>query len=104
MAKKKPLCEEESPVKSNKPEFKPGNKPYLEYDGCVLNANVPWDELLSDLIASGFTYKMIAKEIGTKIKTLKAVKTKDFENLSFRAGARMITMHSEARPQHYLDF
>jgi hypothetical protein len=104
MSKKKPLCKQSVAVKRKKSEFKPGNKPYLEYDGCVLNANVPWNELLSDLVASGFSHEAIATEIGTELQILSAIEAKDFENLSFRAGARMITMHSEARPENYLDF
>jgi hypothetical protein len=104
MAKKKSGIKDETVKKSTKPEFKPGKKPYLEYDGVVLNTNVPWDELLGDLIASGFSHEVIATEIGTELEILKNIEAKDFENLSFRAGARMITMHSEAHPENYCDF
>jgi hypothetical protein len=46
----------------------------------VLNANVPCDELLSDLVASGFSHKAIAAQIGTELEILAAIEAKDFEN------------------------
>jgi hypothetical protein len=101
MAKKKSVIKDEIVIKSTKPEFKPGNKPYLEYDGVVLNANVPWNELVAELKNSGKTKSAIAKYAECELDVINQIEAKNFDNLCFRSGARIITLHSQQFPACY---
>jgi hypothetical protein len=92
MSKKK-LINKPSIIKSRKPEFSPGDKPYLEYDGVVLNANVPWNALVDELIEQGCIEKSIAQYAECSLNVIKELKIKKYDNLCFRAGARIITLH-----------
>lgn len=100
MAKKKPLTDSENVTKSA-PEFKPGNKPHLEYDGVLLNANVPWNELVDELVERGFTLLQVSDYAECSLDTVKELQESVFDNLSFRAGARIATMHYQHRPEFY---
>jgi hypothetical protein len=101
MAKKKPLIDPEN-VKKSVPEFKPGDKPYCQFGKEVLNQNVPWDEILSEISMKGYPHHAIALEIGTELETLQYIEENFFDKLSFRAGARMISMHYRVSPECYL--
>lgn len=92
MSKKKSTSNSDTP-KQCEPEFKPGDKPFLEYDGTVLNANVPWDELVSELEASGCTAKDIAQYAECELSVIHEISKKIYDNLCFRSGARIVTMH-----------
>jgi hypothetical protein len=87
--------------KSKKPEFKPGNKPYLEYDGCILNANVPWIAIVRELMECGVTENEIADYAECPLETIADILENNYETLSFRAGARMLTLHSNHFPICY---
>lgn len=100
MAKKKTCNETDVKVKSA-PEFKPGDKPYCEYDGAVLNANVPWNELVEELLQKGFTLKEVAEYAECPLETLIELQASQFDKLSFRSGARIVTMHCQHRPECY---
>jgi lambda repressor-like predicted transcriptional regulator len=76
----------------NPPEFKPGNEPHLEYDGTVLNANVPWHEVVSQIMAEGITATAIAEEAGLSLQTINNILKEDYHGLYFKAGARLITI------------
>lgn len=99
MTKKKSPMPKSIVIKSEA-EFKPGSKPYLEFDGAMLNANVPWDELVLELNEHGCDNHEIAAYIECDTAIIMQIQAKNFKNLSFRAGARMITLHSK----HYPDF
>jgi hypothetical protein len=92
MAKKK-IHRKKFSLKSEPPEFKPADKPYLEYDGVILNANVPWHEVIADIVLQQYSLVDIAVFIEADIKTLEEVLKQNFDVLSFRAGARLITLH-----------
>jgi lambda repressor-like predicted transcriptional regulator len=93
MAKKKDIVNNKIVSKKAKPEFKPGDKPYLEYDGVTLNANVPWHEIVTEIKEKNYSLSAIAAVAGTTLSALKEVLKQNFDVLSFRAGARLITLH-----------
>jgi hypothetical protein len=101
MAKKKLRKKNDKTTESAIPEFKPGNKPYCKYDGSVLNANVPWCEVVQELKQRGFTQTQIAQYAECGLQVIKEVLSKKYGKLCFRAGARIITMHSNYYPHAY---
>lgn len=103
MSKKKTKINPEN-RKAKAPEFKPGDKPYLEYDGVLLNANVPWNELVSELEATGCTSTDIAQYAECELSTIQEISTENYDNLSFRAGARIVTLHHKRNPHMYSEF
>ena len=78
--------------------FKPGKTPHCEFDGAVLNANVPWNELVAELIARGKTEQQIADYAECDLSVIQAIQNNNYENLWFRTGARIITLHTNYRP------
>jgi hypothetical protein len=86
-------------------DFKPGDKPYYEYDGMILNANVPWNELVQELVQelliNGYSELNVAKYSGRTLRVIKDVLNKSYDGLCFRAGARIITLHSRIFPACY---
>jgi hypothetical protein len=98
MAKKKSNPEKNMKVKS---DFKPGNKPYYEYNGTVLNANVPWDEVVLDLQEQGCPANKIAQYAECSLNVVKDILKKKYDGLCFRSCARLITLHSNHCPQVY---
>jgi hypothetical protein len=82
-------------------EFKPGNKSYLEYDGTVLNANVLWNELVNELIEKNCSTQSIAEYAECDHDVIMNILAGDFSTLSFRAGARIVTLHAGAYPDCY---
>ena len=100
MAKKKPL-KDSGNVKKLEPEFKPGGRPYLEYDGSLLNGNVPWNELVCELFERGFSALQVADYAECSLETIAELQQSVFGNLSFRSGARIVTMHYQHRPEFY---
>ena len=100
MAKKKPKGNIKI-IKCNVPEFKPGNEPHLEYDGIVLNGNVPWSEILQALLDKGITIKNIATYANCSQKVIHNALQKDYVGLCFRSGARILTFHWRAIGSEY---
>lgn len=102
MSKKK-TDKEPVAINKTKPEFKPGDKPYCEFDGVLLNANVPWHELIADLKDKGCTIDDIAERIACPLEVLEQAQEKQYNNLAFRAGASLVTMHYEYCRECYAD-
>jgi hypothetical protein len=104
MTKKKCVRKDkETKIKSKQPEFKPGNKPYCQFGKEILNKNVPWDKVLSEIVVKGYSPQAVALQIGTKLSILKQIEKKHFDKLSFRAGARMLSIHYRVSPECYSD-
>lgn len=80
------------------PEFKPGDKPYTQFGNVMLNANVPWDELVNELIKSGQSMKQIADYAECPLDVIRNIRKGVFDGLHFRAGARICTLHYKAFP------
>ena len=88
-------------VKAKAAEFKPGDTPYLEYDGQILNKDVPWKELVRDLLDNGHSITQIAVDIECPIRVVNQILVGNYDNLPFRNGARLVTRHCLDCPQHY---
>lgn len=103
MAKKKPPLDTEN-VKKPAPEFKPGNKPHCQFGNEVLNQNVPWDVVLNDIEEKGYSLVTIASIAETTLDTLQNVLKQQFDDLSFRSGARIIGLHYRVCPSAYIEW
>ena len=79
----------------NLPDFKPGNTPHLQYGNEVLNANVPWNEVISDLCSHGLSMAEIAIQLDVELSSIQAVAAKNYSHLNFKAGARLLTLHMQ---------
>ena len=90
----------ETNVKQNS-TFKPGKTPYCEFEGSMLNANVAWDELVSELLEHGASEQAIADYAECDLSVIREVQKQNYEGLWFRNGARIITMHSQYYPENY---
>ena len=82
--------------------FEPGNMPSLEYNGVFLNANVPWHELIYDLNKVHCTKKQIAEYIECSILIVDELLKCNYSHLSFRAGARLVTLHVRYFPELFV--
>ena len=75
------------------PEFKPGNTPHTQYGDEVLNANVPWDHIVIEILTRDYTIAALAEEIESTTSVLNKVLQKNFSALNFRTGARILSVH-----------
>ena len=84
------------------PEFKPGSAPHAQYGDEVLNANVPWDQVVSEILTRDYTIAALAEEIkGTTSVIIKILK-RDFSALNFRTGARILGVHCQLFPEKFV--
>jgi lambda repressor-like predicted transcriptional regulator len=75
-------------------EFKPGNKPYLVFGNEVLNNNMPWHDILTELLAtSGMSLSELSVRLETTVSTLCNVVNGNECPLTFKQGARLLTLH-----------
>ena len=95
------MTEKKYHTSNNKPKFKPGNKPYCMFGKEVLNANVPWNEIVMDIKEKGYSLITIAQLAETDLTTIQEIIALNFENLPFRSGARLITQHCRLCIDHY---
>jgi hypothetical protein len=93
MSKKKPFIK----------QFKPGNKPYLEFDGTILNANVPWNEVVNDILKAGVSSAEISIETHLLPHVIGEILEGNYDGLCFKAGAMLITLHCRYRQELYLN-
>ena len=87
-------------VKYSKP-FRPGNKPSLDYCGEQLNAKVAWKQVLKDLFKNGMDKLSIKQYSGINEKILIAISLNEYDRLSFKQGARLLSLHSQFYPEYY---
>lgn len=82
---------------TTKPEFKPGNKPYLVFGNEILNNNIPWSEVLCDLIMKAeLTLTDIAARLETTVDVLEMLLKTGESKLGFKQSARLLTIHDLA--------
>jgi hypothetical protein len=81
------------------PEFKPGNTPHTQYGDQVLNANVPWDSVVQEILNAHYTQEKLAKEVGIPSTTLGQILKQNYDALSFRIGARILGVHFRLFPE-----
>ena len=79
----------------NPPAFKPGSTPHMQYGNEMINANVPWNEVISDLCSHGLSMVEIATRLDVDFSVIQAVAAKNYSRLNFKAGARLLTMHAQ---------
>jgi hypothetical protein len=82
-------------------EFKPGNKPYCHFGKEILNKDVPWVEIIIEILDKGYNLNQIADYAETAFTSLREVVRSNYDALSFRAGARIITLHCSLYPEIY---
>jgi hypothetical protein len=79
---------------ANRPEFKPGNKPYLEFGNEILNNNIPWSEVLNEVyIKTGMTKSQLAARLESTINCLDSIVNGNDCPLTFKQGARLLAIH-----------
>lgn len=84
---------------AKKPEFKPGNKPYLVFGNEILNNNIPWSEVLRDLVSKAkLTVSDLAMRLETTIGVLETLLKTGECNLGFKQAARLLTIHDKYFP------
>ena len=79
----------------NLPEFKPGNTPYMQYGNQVLNENVAWNEVISDLCSHGLSMVEIAVRLDVDVCVVQAVTKENYAQLNFKTGARLLALHMQ---------
>lgn len=81
--------------------FKPGKTPHCEFEGTMLNANVAWNELVSDLLEWGISEQEIADYAECDLSVIKDIQAENYESLWFRAGAKISTLHYRSHTNRY---
>lgn len=64
---------------------------------------MPWHEVITDIEEKGYNLTTIAAIAETQLTVIQAVVTQQFDNLSFRAGARIIRLHYRICPSAYVE-
>ena len=82
-------------------EFKPGNTPHTQYGDKILNANVPWSEIVNQILTRNYTIGRLAEEVKTSIAALNKILREDFSELNFRTGARILGVHCLLFPETF---
>ncbi len=77
----------------NKPEFKPGDTPYLLFGNSVLNNNIAWREVLEDIVQRGsLSYSQIAGKLEVTTNIIKTIINGNNCPLTFKQGARLLAI------------
>ena len=82
------------------PEFKPGNTPHTQFGNEILNANVPWDQVVQEILTHK-TQEQLANEVGTPLANIAKILKHNYRKLNFRTGARILTVHCHLYPAQY---
>jgi hypothetical protein len=83
------------------PEFKPGSTPHTQYGNETLNANVPWDQIVIEILMCDYTIAGLAEEIKSTTSVLNKILRHDFSALNFRTGARILGVHCQLFPEKF---
>jgi hypothetical protein len=84
------------------PEFKPGNTPHTQYGSETLNANVPWDQVVIEILTRDYTIAALAEKIKSTTSVVNKVLQQDFSTLNFRTGARILGVHCQLFPENFV--
>ncbi len=84
---------------NNKPEFKPGNTPYLQFGNELLNGDVNWQITLMELLLyTDYTIATLAVCLEVdEVVLVNLMRDADEVGFGFKTGARMLTMHEVAK-------
>lgn len=86
---------------SDQPEFKPGNTPHTQFGEQMLNFNVPWDQIVFEILTCDYTLAALAEKIQSTTSVLNKILKQDFSTLNFRTGARILGVHSQLFPDTF---
>ena len=79
-----------------KPEFKPGNKPYLKFGNEILNDNLPWADILNEVLTkSGLNLSQIAGKLNTSINNLNNIVNGNACPLTLKQGAILLSLQNK---------
>jgi hypothetical protein len=85
------MCDEKRD--NQHPKFKPGNTPYLKFGDEILNDNLPWRDMLDELLAkSDLTPSAIASFLDTTVSNLHDVVNGNDCPLAFKQGAALVSL------------
>ena len=82
------------------PKFKPGNTPHTQYGNQTLNANIPWQRIVQE-IQVHYTLEQLVNEAGIPPANLRKILREDYRKLSFKMGAKLLTIHARFYPEQY---
>ena len=88
-------------TKASASVFKPSSSAHLVFEKTVLNANVDWALMVTELLVNAVSHTDIAEYIGIGVESVGQVLQQDYTPLTFRAGARLVTLHCEHYPERY---
>lgn len=83
------------------PIFKPGDKPYTEFGKEILNGNVAWDEVVQAILDTGYDKGELALDVGLQKAAVNRILAGEYDDIYFRAGARILTIHCRLFPHLY---
>lgn len=83
------------------PIFKPGTTPHTQFGKETLNANIAWHNIVEEIIAGQYSAEKLATEVGVSVKNVQNFLQKNYSDLSFRIGARILGIHSRLFPETY---
>lgn len=92
------------PTNKSEPEFKPGNTPYCQFGDVVLNQDVPWNEVVIDIVNKNISMKKISHVTTLSLDTLCEILKQNYQHLDFKAGACLITLHYKYCSSLYKEF
>ena len=86
----------------NKPPiFKPGDKFYTEFGKEILNGSVVWNEVVQAILDTGYGKEQLALDVGLKRMAINRVLAGEYQDIYFRAGARILMIHCRLFPHLY---
>lgn len=86
---------------SAQPEFKPGDTPHTQFGDEMLNFNVPWDQIVVEILTRDYTIAALAEKIQSTTSVVNKILKGDFSTLNFRTGARILGVHTELFPEKF---
>ncbi len=84
-------------------EFKPGKQPYCLFGKEILNHNIPWwREVCEILYFSKNTKAWLAGQVGTTVEIIDRILNRDYSELGFELGAKILYEHERVNPVPYM--
>jgi hypothetical protein len=82
------------------PEFKPGNTPHTQFGNQTLNANVPWDQVVQEILVHK-NQQELAVDLGMPLANVTKILKQNYRKLNFKTGARILMIHCNFYPAQY---
>ena len=86
-----------------KPPFEPGDKPYCFVGNQLLNGCADWKQIVAEIIYHGpYSLPQLAGQLEVSTNEMKALFLNgDFRCLTFKKGARLMTLHERYVPEGF---